>query len=90
MNNTHALPHAPADPPDWRGDAACRGLDPELFFPEGSAGPALLEVREAKVVCARCPVRAQCLDFAMRAGVAFGIWGGATERERRTMRHAAS
>src|SRR5690348_7777720 len=69
--------------PDWRDGAVCRHHDPELFFPEGTAGPALRQADQAKRVCQSCPVRTPCLDFALRHGLAFGIWGGATEEERR-------
>ena len=41
---------------DWRHRAACRDEDPELFFPIGNTGPALLQIEEAKAVCRRCPV----------------------------------
>ena len=70
----------------WRADAACRGEDPELFFPIGSTGPVLAQIAEAKEVCARCPVRDACLDFALSTGQAYGIWGGLTEDERRSLR----
>lgn len=70
----------------WRVHAACRGEDPELFFPVGSAGPALTQIAEAKEVCARCPVREACLDFALSTGQDYGIWGGLTENERRSLR----
>ena len=43
-------------------------------------------VRDAKAVCARCPVRSECLEFALRLKVAHGVWGGLSERERRTLR----
>ena len=69
--------------PEWRGGAACLNHDPDLFFPEGTAGPALRQVDQAKQVCRSCPVLAPCLGFALRHGVAFGIWGGATAEERR-------
>lgn len=71
---------------DWTERAACRGLDPELFYPIGTAGPALEQVATAKAVCAECPVRAECLDLAMSAGEAHGIWGGTTPEERRFLR----
>jgi WhiB family transcriptional regulator, redox-sensing transcriptional regulator len=74
------------DEDGWRAEAACRGEDPELFFPAGSTGPALLQIAEAKEVCARCPVRDACLDFALGSGQRFGIWGGLTEDERRSLR----
>jgi WhiB family redox-sensing transcriptional regulator len=64
----------------WQTQALCARVDYELFFPEkgGSA-------RDAKKVCARCPVRKQCLDAALSNGECFGIWGGYTERERRKL-----
>jgi WhiB family redox-sensing transcriptional regulator len=75
--------------PDWREEAACHDADPELFFPEGTSGPALLQVDQAKRVCQSCPVRQPCLSFALRLGLPPGIWGGASETERRDLhRHA--
>jgi WhiB family transcriptional regulator, redox-sensing transcriptional regulator len=68
---------------DWRRRAACRGADPELFFPEGTSSPALRAAAQAKQICAACPVRALCLDWALSRGGGFGIWGGRTEEERR-------
>jgi WhiB family transcriptional regulator, redox-sensing transcriptional regulator len=70
----------------WREDAACRGEDSELFFPVGSTGPALPQIAAAKEVCAGCPVREACLEFAMSTGQGYGIWGGLTEDERRSLR----
>jgi len=66
---------------DWRHRAACRGEDPELFFPIGTSGPALLQVEQAKAVCRRCSVAEQCLAEALRRRE-YGIWGGTTEAER--------
>jgi WhiB family redox-sensing transcriptional regulator len=77
-----------ADQVTWRDGAACSHHDPELFFPIGAAGPALDQVERAKQVCRQCPVREPCLRWALHRGVAFGIWGGATEDERRAMRRA--
>ncbi|MEE2046582.1 WhiB family transcriptional regulator, partial [Nocardiopsis tropica] len=48
---------------DWRHDAACRDEDPELFFPIGNFGPALIQIEEAKAVCQRCPVSSACLKW---------------------------
>jgi WhiB family transcriptional regulator, redox-sensing transcriptional regulator len=73
---------------NWRGRAACRHTDPELFFPEGSAGPALRAMDLARRVCAACPVQAPCLNWAVDHRAAFGVWGGLTEGERRDLRHA--
>lgn len=70
----------------WRDSAVCRETDPELFFPTATHGRAYeAQVATAKAVCARCPVRAQCLADAL-AGMPVGIAGGLTERERRSLR----
>ncbi len=66
---------------DWQDDANCLGVDPDLFFPERGAS-----TREAKEVCRGCVVREDCLEFALRNGEKFGIWGGLSERERRRIR----
>ena len=71
----------------WRSAAACRSADPDLFFPISASGRALEQVAEAKAICARCPVRRQCLAFALRTRQAYGIWGGRTEEERAAARH---
>jgi WhiB family redox-sensing transcriptional regulator len=67
--------------PRWQERAACRGADPELFFPERgrSADPA-------RRICARCPVRQPCLEYALGHGIRDGIWGGLAERDRRELR----
>ena len=64
----------------WRELAACRGTDLEVFFPERgeTAGPA-------RQVCAACPVRQPCLDYAITNRITHGIWGGLAERERRPL-----
>lgn len=74
------------DDAGWRDRAACRNSDPDLFFPVGSTGPALEEIRAAKALCARCPVQDQCLAFALETNQDSGVWGGATEEERRKLR----
>ncbi|MFE7706946.1 WhiB family transcriptional regulator [Streptomyces sp. NPDC057486] len=68
---------------NWRMHAACRDEDPDLFFPIGSTGPALVQTEEAKEVCRGCPVREQCLEWAMENGQDSGVWGGLGEAERR-------
>lgn len=65
----------------WTRLAACRGMDPAVFFP-GRGAPT----SEAKAVCARCPVKAECLKAALEERERFGIWGGFSERERRRLR----
>jgi WhiB family redox-sensing transcriptional regulator len=67
----------------WREAAACRDADPDLFFPVGTAGPALRQVEEAKRICRACPAQAPCLAWALDHGVGSGVWGGTTEEERR-------
>ncbi|UKD50849.1 WhiB family transcriptional regulator (plasmid) [Amycolatopsis sp. FU40] len=71
---------------DWRHAAACRDENPELFFPVGTAGPALQQAARAKAVCRRCPVRANCLAEALATGQGFGVWGEMSEDERRSLR----
>ncbi|MBP2341076.1 WhiB family redox-sensing transcriptional regulator [Saccharothrix coeruleofusca] len=91
----HQYPrHAPTSPSssgtDWRHRAACRDEDPELHFPVGSSGPALLQIEDAKTVCRRCPVTADCLAWALESGQDHGVWGGLSEGERRALkRHQA-
>jgi len=65
----------------WQIRANCLGLDPELFYPERG-----LPTREAKEVCRGCVVQQDCLDFAIANGERFGVWGGMSERERRSVR----
>jgi len=66
---------------DWRTEAACRDSDVEIFFPatEEGAGPA-------KAVCATCPVRSACLEWALATRQQEGVWGGLSESERRRLR----
>lgn len=71
---------------DWRHEAACREVDPELFFPIGNTGPALLQIDEAKQVCRRCSVMDECLRWAIDSGQDAGVWGGMSEDERRALK----
>jgi WhiB family redox-sensing transcriptional regulator len=71
---------------DWRHHALCRDEDPELFFPIGTSGPALLQVEQAKAVCQRCSVTSECLQWALDSGQDAGVWGGLSEDERRLMK----
>jgi WhiB family transcriptional regulator, redox-sensing transcriptional regulator len=70
----------------WRDAATCIDTDTEFFFPAGVTGAALDQAERAKAVCASCPVREQCLDWALATGQDPGIWGGLTEDERRQRR----
>jgi WhiB family redox-sensing transcriptional regulator len=64
----------------WRQSAACRGVDPETFYPASEE-----EAEAAKSVCGQCGVREACLEFALANRERDGVWGGATERERRRL-----
>ena len=69
----------------WREHALCAQTDPEAFCPEKGGS-----TREAKKVCQSCPVRTECLSYALDHDERFGIWGGLSERERRRLRTQAS
>jgi WhiB family redox-sensing transcriptional regulator len=71
---------------DWRHRAACRDEDPELFFPVGNTGPALLQIEDAKAVCSGCAVRGQCLQWALDTGQEAGMWGGMSEDDRKSLK----
>lgn len=71
---------------EWRDHALCRDTDPDLFFPVGTTGQALVQIDHAKQVCAECPVTSDCLDFALATNQDSGIWGGLSEEERRAIR----
>ena len=86
MNASVAVLRPARDPRDWRDAAACRGADPELFFPDGDVRSVRARVEEAKLICRGCPVSATCLCCALTTGQEAGIWGGLTEDERRRLR----
>ena len=71
---------------DWRQSAACRHSDPNLFFPIGDTGPAVEHAEAAKAVCRQCPVRVDCLEYALTSNQDTGVWGGTTEEDRRKLR----
>ena len=75
---------------DWRHRAACRDIDPELFFPVGNTGPAIAQIEEAKKICVPCIVRQDCLQWALESGQDSGVWGGLSEDERRAMKRRAA
>ena len=66
--------------PDF-SQAACAGVDPDLFFPGRGES-----VKEAKAVCEGCACRAECLQYALDNHENVGVWGMTSERERRTIR----
>lgn len=73
---------------DWRDGAACRSLGNQIFFPVGGEPGAVAQVRQAKAICASCPVRFECLEFALQTAQEDGVWGGHTEDERRSIRRS--
>lgn len=75
---------------DWRNAAACRDEPPELFFPTGNTGPALLQIEDAKAVCRRCPVIDACLLWALETSQDAGIWGATSEDDRRALKRRQS
>ena len=85
----HAYAPVSADAP-VRPRAACADEDPELFFPIGDTGPALLQIEEAKAVCRRCPLMESCLQGALERGESAGVFGGLSEPERRSLKRRAA
>jgi WhiB family redox-sensing transcriptional regulator len=73
---------------DWVRQARCKDEDPELFFPVGSTGGSNLQAALAKSICKLCPVRSECLEWALATGQDSGVWGGLSEEERRALRRA--
>ena len=66
--------------PLWRSKAACKGLAAEIFYPSSEDD---VDALPAKAVCDECVVREACLEHALAVREKDGVWGGATERERR-------
>ena len=64
----------------WRVKGSCRGSDPLIFYPPSDEDDL---AEPAKLICAACPVRKPCLEFALSTREKHGVWGGLTERERR-------
>ena len=62
----------------WKDDGLCAQVDPEVWFPDKGES-----TRPAKRICARCPVRVPCLDYALDHGIRHGVWGGLSYPERR-------
>ncbi|MDN5791377.1 MAG: WhiB family transcriptional regulator [Micrococcales bacterium] len=89
----HELSLITSDTPDtavalgglsWQDHSLCAQTDPEAFFPEKGGS-----TRDAKKVCVECPVRQECLEYALANDERFGIWGGLSERERRRLKRRA-
>lgn len=69
-----------ADPRAWQASASCKGLAAEIFYPIDDE-----QVAAAKQVCHECAVQDDCLEYAIAVREKDGVWGGATERERRSI-----
>lgn len=69
-------------PTDWMAQAACVGHPIELWF----ADEGFSSYREARAICATCPVRLPCLDWAVTTQNNHGLWGGLNPTERRRIR----
>lgn len=69
----------------WTGRAACRDVPAGLFYPMVQETPNARRTREsiAIAICVSCPVRGECLDYALRTNENLGVWGGLTEDQRR-------
>lgn len=74
---------------NWRTKAACRDKDPELCFPVGNTGLSYQQIEEAKSVCRSCKVSDSCLRCALETNQDYGIWGGLSEEERRSLKRRA-
>lgn len=89
-NSTYLAQHkkkGPRDTTSWDEGAACRGMDPNLWFPSSGHGKAH-DWTKARAVCGTCPVRAECLAYALDhepVHEGSGMWGGATPDERRDL-----
>lgn len=73
----YELPEPPPPIGPWITEAVCSGMDISLFFPPSGHRPI-----EALEACSRCPVRQECLDYAIDNNQHWGVWGGLTERQR--------
>jgi len=73
-------------PGDWRDQSACRAYDAEQFFPVGNSGSAARQTEQAIAVCLSCPVRVQCLKYALDNRIVDGVWGGMAEGERLSLK----
>lgn len=75
----------------WRYDAACRGIDTEIFYPPRDKDLYKQIADEARSYCLgdedtpECPVRKECLWYAINGDELHGIWGGLSHRERNAL-----
>jgi WhiB family transcriptional regulator, redox-sensing transcriptional regulator len=86
LSTMNAPEPAATDRSEWRSLSACRGEDPDLFFPAARTVTVFVQLARAKAICARCPVTDECLRYALTTGQQYGVWGGTSEEERNSMR----
>jgi WhiB family redox-sensing transcriptional regulator len=70
----------------WVALAACRDADPELFFSDSNGEGTAVALR----ICAGCAVAEECLEWALAARAAFGVWGGTSEQDRRRLQRRSA
>lgn len=75
--------HDPINGDAWMDHANCLGMDPDMFFPVRGG-----DTKPARRICASCPVRDTCLEYALQSPGLVGIWGGTSERDRQKIRGA--
>ena len=80
---THAA--ISADNPRWMEAGSCASVGSDLWFPEMGGA-----TKQAKLICHGCPVRVECLDYALEHNEVFGIWGEMSTHERRALRKSAA
>lgn len=78
MRTVQVIGHYPYE--RWMASALCRTVDPAIFYPDKG-----VKATEAKAICAKCPRTQVCLEYALRYGIRDGVWGGASEQERKKM-----
>lgn len=69
----------------WMSNAACTEIDPDMWFPEPGGS-----IQQQQAICADCPVRNLCLEYALRNDIEHGIWGGLSPKHRKKLRQGAA
>jgi WhiB family redox-sensing transcriptional regulator len=73
---------------EWKWDAACQGMGPDVFYMEhGEKAENMMKIVAAREICGRCPVKVECLRYAVDNCIGTGIWAGTTPNQRKRLRH---